>query len=236
MNGPSWYKYNPNLWFRGHPEIGWQLLPKVERQDFIESAKKAGTNGEDYERTIFRQFIIRAPHLLPPNAELTDKYFLAQHHGLPTRLLDWSTNPLVGLFFAAAKDSDKDGRVFVMYSRDGTEESFGDVVYQDDENVTKCIQEIYKGGSEEENNVYPLRIIPNAQHGRILSQASRFTLHPIKSKKLEELNNIIFSYNILSKNKVSIMEELSVLNVNWSTLFPDIDHIVKEIKFQAKIE
>ncbi len=39
---------------------------------------------------------------------------LMQHYGLPTRLLDWSTNMLVGLYFAVNKDEDIDGSLYVL--------------------------------------------------------------------------------------------------------------------------
>ena len=43
-------------------------------------------------------------------------YFAAQHHGVPTRLLDWSTNPLAALFFACDGNSGEDGVVLAMVS------------------------------------------------------------------------------------------------------------------------
>lgn len=41
--------------------------------------------------------------------------FLAQHYGLPTRLLDWTYNPLIALYFACCSNFDKDGIVYQSY-------------------------------------------------------------------------------------------------------------------------
>jgi hypothetical protein len=54
---------------------------------------------------------------LPATSSLVETYLLAQHHGLLTRLLDWTTNPLAALYFAATGEPDHDGAMYVINPR-----------------------------------------------------------------------------------------------------------------------
>ena len=115
----------PFIWYRGHSDSDWSLDPGVLRPNFTAMAQSSElklTTDPDLqiltrERTINKQFMRMGASLFPMGATLSEKYFLAQHHGLPTRLLDWTTNPLAAFFFAVSGSPDKDGAVFVLNPR-----------------------------------------------------------------------------------------------------------------------
>jgi hypothetical protein len=93
------------LWYRGVNDWFDAQVPGVYRKDFPERAKnqklQQETKIEDkrlhLEREMLGQFRSAGATFLR-NDSLVDVYFAAQHFGMPTRLLDWSTNPWPGFF------------------------------------------------------------------------------------------------------------------------------------------
>lgn len=88
--------------YRGHADYTWSLKPSVMRELKV-----------DAESNIFRELMLETPADFSTDSTMFEKLVRAQHYGLPTRLLDVSLNPLVGLYFACAEESliDRDGEV-----------------------------------------------------------------------------------------------------------------------------
>lgn len=93
---------NRPLFFRGHADEEWDLLPYVFRNDLYNERNLI----LDYKQVLYPE----------PNyfSKLERMLVEMQHHGIPTRLLDWSLSPLIALYFACVSHPKEDGRIFCL--------------------------------------------------------------------------------------------------------------------------
>jgi hypothetical protein len=96
-----------SLYFRGHKKHYETVTPSIGRNGLLENEDK-----------LFREFILRNPDEFEGTRSTFQMLAKMQHYGLPTRLLDISSNPLISLFFAVEKDdaADKLDGEFVIFS------------------------------------------------------------------------------------------------------------------------
>ncbi|MFV1594850.1 FRG domain-containing protein [Phaeobacter sp. JH20_36] len=94
------------VFFRGHSKTDYKLEPSVFRTK----------NWRESEHLMLRQMLAENPKDFEGDNSTFDKLVRAQHYGLPTRLLDISTNPFVALYFACCSNNSHDGKVLVISS------------------------------------------------------------------------------------------------------------------------
>lgn len=171
--------------------------------------------------------------------DLTEIYFSAQHYGMPTRLLDWSTNPLAALFFACDGADGHDGCVYAMDANKvipdgavrfkGSPEPLWPAVYtMRFPVVDSAVRLSFWEEPKRLIKPYVVPVRPDVVPGRIGQQSSCFTFH---MHRAEPVNNpTLITINVKASQKSVIRDELHRVNINQFTTYYELDHLSKEIK------
>ena len=158
-------------WWRGHANAEWRLEPQAFRRNPERPEKQFYS-----ETALMGQFVSRAPSRshrpCPDNDDYFGWLFLAQHYGLPTRLLDWTESPLVAAYFAVERP-DEDGCIWALWPTglnraSGAADGF---VQIRDPNVKKIAESAFRGTSSPEEVI---AIDGQEIDPRMLAQMSRF--------------------------------------------------------------
>ena len=101
------------LLFRGLSKESYELKSSIGRDDH-KYAEKRDICLIDKERQLLQRFRRRAYPFVGRTLKAGEAIFLARHHGLPTRLLDWTGNALCALYFACEANPEHNGLIWAL--------------------------------------------------------------------------------------------------------------------------
>lgn len=245
--GHGYIKPTVDFYYRGIKNISYPLCPRAMNEELC----RVEYENFDQPLEVFKK---EASGYLRNKCGSDDLMWMqyAQHFGVPTRLLDFSSNPLVSLFFAC-EDTNVDGVLWVINvynynfnahaeylvklarihplngeTRSLSENEYFDIIF--DVNNTEAL--------------FPAFFIPEYIDTRMNAQSSRFLLWPrarfcledkIKpinymtfdkpTNKAEYIQKFVCKIVIPKESKIKTLRELDMLGINEKTLFPGLDSI-----------
>jgi hypothetical protein len=223
---------NDRFWFRGHHDVTFSLTPSALRYSEFSNRTKALALMADFKRIA----TIKLPRPPAPSQEL-DWALIAQHHGLPTRLLDWTESATTALYFACLQDA-KDGIVFILNPVDLNRLSDPKKprVLDPQRDSHLIVSYLKMSGKDHPNGRLPVAINPVWNSDRVMMQKGVFTLHgnrfSLDKGKIPSLVGI----PILREAKRQVRSELERIGVDELTLFPELEHSCIHLKRRAGLE
>lgn len=217
--------YNRNYIFRGLNNLSYSLIPKIGRDAYISRCKTDSIVDElqDMEEQIMHDFIkMSIPHMDLRNLSAWDQWTIGQHHGLPTRFLDWTENPLIAAYFATENANKNDVAVYVV---DKT---------QFNSNTDEDL-DVFSLSDEDEIVLYS----PSYIHPRIIAQKGVFTVHKNPTVPLDKIK-INNEYCIVDKLVISkeilddFVNDLDWFGINRSFIYPGLDGLAYHLDNKAK--
>jgi hypothetical protein len=232
------------LWFRGQSDATWGLIPRIWRKEY-----------SDANEAEMRLEFESVGHPLTQSGAVHDKwhwYFLMQHYGAPTRILDWTINPLVALYFAV-RDSEDDGAVWVVdpwrWNRAHVKDMYGPAIGGWEE-TTEYLLDLEDAcnvskNEDQTSKKWPIAIEPSHIDRRIAAQGSKFVIFGTKKNMTDSpaINrprdskgkHAVIERIIVPKNVAEgLREELNQIGINERAMFPDLEGLGKHIAWEWK--
>lgn len=213
----------PDPYFRGHSNASWKLLPEFIRRRLT----------YEEEDRLYARFCALGSHLFPPDFTSWDILFLMRHHGIPTRLLDWTESFAIALYFAVIP-AESDCAVWILNP------------YRLNKRAIRC-EDVYNLNTEFPDGYdrYFLKrtrirsafcpgvlaVEGSSRVARMQSQRSAFTLHrdpnlEIDKRYPDALRRIVIPSGLLNEAR----RFLALAGVSEFDVFPDLDGLGRYLR------
>lgn len=228
------------VWFRGQEDASWDVVASIWRgfeNDFL------GNDSRNHEQNLTNRFRARASLRLsnPPVPTAFSAWLsIMQHHGLPTRLVDWSSSPLVAAFFAVYKSIyeekslciSRPAAIWALFPHELNKLRLNDyLTYPMDANTLEIyLRPAFKGSDTNEKTIVAAMAVEHDL--RMFSQQGNFTIHsdraPINWQN--DCGKYLRVAYIPMQSVRRIAVELRMLGIRKGDVYPDLDNLAAELK------
>ena len=226
--------------YRGDGDAGWPLLTSLD--------KLGGANPPhskaDLEEHILRNFLrYSRPYLNQTPVNEWEVLVSAQHHGLPTRLLDWTYSPLVAAHFATLNPEHRSDRVVWRLDWQQVHRKFKlpelALLIQDLEGILGGDRPLTPWAlfsSKSSGKPFACMLEPPSLNPRIVAQSATFTLCSDKYQSFDRfleqngLGSSLTKFIIPAGETARFRDQLDLVDVDERRLFPDLDGVAAEMR------
>jgi len=209
--------------YRGQGAVSYILRPKVGRHQPPNNSKSSKVN-EKLMLELFRRQSVDRIHIA--DADDWELLAIAQHHGLATRLLDWTRSPLVALYFAVCLECE---------TRSKDKENEGRPMREDAEIIVwRCpkidlAKPLPKKGPLAIGKT--IRYVPRIVTPRLRAQHGIFTAHSNPTEEFRPKEGELFRFRIPYEERKHLKKSLYRHGIHEEVLFPDLDGLSRHIQW-----
>jgi hypothetical protein len=239
-------RMNRKFWYRGQSSARHELIPTIGRKDIAYAGRTMNFSfREEWEmlHRFRRRTYLEFGRLLSAGEAL----FVARHHGLPTRLLDWTANALYGLYFACYQAPEEAAQLWALTRRDRSSVDVTDGLeltgYEDELKLFKKLDgrdTLSRDGAWDDRPRLLKLLEPPYNSRRLLAQDGVFTFHNCPHRPITDFVglalsdadldfDVLYSWPIPRDAKPKLIAELSGLGITYRSVFPDLDGIARSL-------